>query len=142
MPAYSLCRRLKRTLRRQPLKVRCRFSTAPSLSADEIQLEHALTDLEPQPITGTHRFEPVETPLGALQLEVTYRHRCDIAISDPDQLLSSNIIDMEENFFTHDLAEERRLRSLLQQSTRHGSESSLHSSPMTRVSRTGDVQDW
>ncbi|RKP27488.1 autophagy-related protein 13-domain-containing protein, partial [Syncephalis pseudoplumigaleata] len=101
LPAYRLCRRLRRSMgHASPLQVDYRFTTASSARPDEIQLEMPLTDLEPRTVASTHRFEPVDTPAGTFNLQVTYRQYCELTVNDPEQLLSSRLVDMEENYFS------------------------------------------
>jgi hypothetical protein len=117
-----------------PLHIDYRFTTASSTRPDEIQLEMPLTDLEPRNITNTHRFESVDTPAGLFNLQVTYRQYCDLTVNDPEQLLSSRLIDMEENYFSPSLVQESRMRTLLQRDRKRDGELSMPSSPINTVS--------
>ncbi|KAI9597208.1 autophagy-related protein 13-domain-containing protein [Syncephalis fuscata] len=131
LPSYRLCRRLRRSLGQSiPLHIGYRFTTVTSARPDEIQLEMPLTDLEPRPITNTHRFETVDTPAGLFTLQVTYRQYCELTVNDPEQLLSSSLVDMEENYFSPSLVQESRMRSLLQRDLKRDGELSMPSSPV------------
>ncbi|KAK4047247.1 phosphoribosylformylglycinamidine synthase [Microbotryomycetes sp. JL201] len=106
MPSWNVHRRLSRrraTLGGSALRIGCRMSMQEV--DDPVESEVDVTtriDSTETSATETIRLPPVQTPIGNLSIECTYRLNADFAVEEIEALLSSKFID--EDFFKPTLA--------------------------------------
>jgi len=111
MPTQKLLKRLtKVTVHQNALKVCCRVKVgeAPSPRWDGLNLP--LIDGESQ-VVGDYTFGMVDTPVGELHINVSYRKHCDFRVDDSEELLSSHFINLDERYFQPSLNSHQRTAS-------------------------------
>ncbi|KAM0791628.1 hypothetical protein ACM66B_006067 [Microbotryomycetes sp. NB124-2] len=106
MPAWNLHRRLSRrraVMGGSALKIGCRMSMHEVQEPVESEVDVETTiDVAEASTTETIRLPQVQTPIGNLSIECTYRLNADFSVEEIEALLSSKFID--EDFFKPTLA--------------------------------------
>ncbi|TIA88358.1 hypothetical protein E3P99_02626 [Wallemia hederae] len=105
LPLYSFIRRLRRSHARG-LNIGVRLSAEKSSgSGDVLNLETPLSQDTPSNAIDAHRFTPINTPAGNLNLSVEYRRNTNFIVDDIESLLSSAFVD--EDYYTPTLTKHR-----------------------------------
>lgn len=124
LPMHRVLKKLDGATKKNPLKVSYRITTDKSQRPDEMPIDQPLVDGEPQPTASEHVFEPIDTHVGQLLLSVKYRRNCNLRCEEiakisscPTTLLRSREhINIDEDFFTPDLADGQRMLGILAKS--------------------------
>lgn len=101
LPAWKLSKKLSkpRSAHSPPkLKYRIREESSTSNPTKGDPLTWPLYDA-PNHVIETFEFAPIDSPAGALSINVSYRCNCDFKIADSEALLSSHFMGLDEQFF-------------------------------------------
>ncbi|KAF8448582.1 autophagy-related protein 13-domain-containing protein [Terfezia claveryi] len=111
MPTQKLLKRLtKVTVHQNTLKVCCRVKVGEFSSPRWDGLNLPLIDSESQ-VVEDYTFGMVDTPVGELHINVSYRKHCDFRVDDSEELLSSHFINLDERYFQPSLNSHQRTAS-------------------------------
>lgn len=101
LPAWKLSKKLSkpRSAHSPPrLKYRIRAEPYPVTTRKGDTLTLPLYETSDR-VTEDFAFNPIDSPVGSLFIQVSYRSSCDFRIADSEALLSSHFMGMDEQFF-------------------------------------------
>ena len=100
-PAWKFCKKLFKD-RPSPKAPKLKWRIIEGPQADRIsKSDHLSIPLfeSEDDVLEKFAFDPIESPAGALSIEVTYRSHCDFRIDDSEAFLSSRFMGMDEEYF-------------------------------------------
>lgn len=101
LPAWKISKRPSKTgSALKPPRLRWRIMPGPQSEEDSKsdQLGVPLYKSDAK-VLDKYVFEPIDSPAGALCLQVTYRNQCNFRIDNSEAFLSSKIVGMDDQYF-------------------------------------------
>ncbi|CUS13000.1 unnamed protein product [Tuber aestivum] len=102
MPTWKFRRRLSKSkLNPSALKVNCRVINGNDYSHPPKDLDLLYVPLcqGEGNVVETYQIEKVDSPAGSIKVGVSYRQNCDFRVDDSEALLSSQFLNLDEQFF-------------------------------------------
>ncbi|MCJ1360022.1 MAG: autophagy protein 13 [Icmadophila ericetorum] len=133
LPTWKLGRRLaKPRSSHSPPKLKYRIINCAQ-SRDFTEMDTLTIPLYETPDNVVERFvfDPIDSPAGPFSIKVLYRANCDFRIDNPDALLSSHFIGMDEDIFEPSLGKQAS-RGYQQDAKSKGRRTEIGSLPQTR----------
>lgn len=101
LPAWKIRKRPSKTgSALKPPRLRWRITPGPQseedFKSDQLAIPLFKHDTN---VLDSYVFDPVDSPAGALCLQVTYRNQCDFRIDNSEAFLSSGIVGLDDQYF-------------------------------------------